>query len=583
MKITAKPWIIAALILLALIISGFIGISSYKTKTDHIIELSETRFHKFELVFEELLKGRYRTMGLAADVLLQSDRITEPFEKGDRQRLGEVVDDFFESIHKRHDVEQINFYTAPAILFYRAKHAEMAQQDMSRVRKTVVSAIQRQERMMAVETGTGGIVGIRAIVPVFHERKFYGVIEFVSSFHIPLERAAAASKLNWALSLQKETWKNTERPNNDKTDIAKKDDIYFDYSDSNTQTLIRDADFDPRAKEFVITESGDKKIFVHTIKIPNFQGVPTITVAVTDDLTLRFEAAYIASLTQFAVACVVLSLAFVIVYVMLDAVKSGLLGSVGADRKKMEQQIELGNAAIGKVKEIEKIKRRYFSNLMSAVSEPMLAIIGQLKTAARDIDVGNPARKPLTFALNEAEQLRYLVSDYEKIEIFRQRLVPDVSTILSIQEMVAQVAKDSALHQRFPQFKVIDQISGDLPSTRGDKDLLVRALSNLVAYAAQQSGQGEVIFSASQDDDQWLQLALTGSAFAGAGAPNHALLDESRQFLAQIEHGSSSVGNYKSLVGVVLAKLILENFGGSLDVGSSATPGFVLRLPANQQ
>ena len=583
MKITAKPWIIAALILLALIISGFIGISSYKTKTDHIIELSENRFHKFELVFEELLKGRYRTMGLAADVLLQSDRITEPFEKGDRQRLGEVVDDFFESIHKKHDVEQINFYTAPAILFYRAKHAEMAQQDMSKIRKTVVSAIQRQERMMAVETGTGGIVGIRAIVPVFHERKFYGVIEFVSSFHIPLERAAAASKLNWAVSLQKETWKNTERPNNDKTDIAKKDDIYFDYSDSNTQTLIRDADFDPRAKEFVITESGDKKIFVHTIKIPNFQGVPTITVAVTDDLTLRFEAAYIASLTQFAVACVLLSLAFVIVYVMLDAVKSGLLGSVGADRKRMEQQIELGNAAIGKVKEIEKIKRRYFSNLMSAVSEPMLAIIGQLKTAAREIDDGHPARKPLTFALNEAEQLRYLVSDYEKIEIFRQRLVPDVSTILSIQEMVAQVAKDSALHQRVPQFKVIDQISGNLPSTRGDKDLIVRALSNLVAYAAQQSGQGEVIFSASQDDDQWLQLALTGSAFAGASAPNPGLLDESRQFLAQIEHGSSSVGNYKSLVGVVLAKLILENFGGSLEAGSSAAPGFVLRLPANQQ
>ena len=583
MKITAKPWIIAVLILLALIVSAFIGISSYKTKTDHIVELSETRFHKFEQLFEELIKGRYRAMGLAADVLLQSDRITEPFEKGDRKRLGDEIDDFFESVHKKHDVEQISFYTAPAILFYRAHHAEMAQQDMSKVRKTVVSSILRQERLMAVETGTGGIVGIRAIVPVFHERKFYGVIEFSSSFHIPLERAAAASKLNWAMSLQKDTWQDAERPNNDKTDIAKKDDIYFDYSDSNTQTLIRDADFDPRAKEFIIADSGDKKIFLHTIKIPNFQGVPTITVAVTDDLTIRFEAAYIASMIQFAVAFVVLSLAFVLIYVMLDAVKSGLLGSAGADRKRMEKQIELGNAAIDKVKEIENIKRRFFSNLMSAISEPLLAITGQLKTVAREIDGGNPAGKPLSFALNEAEQLRYLVSDYEKIEIFRQNLVADASTILSIPEIVDQVGKDSALHQRFPQFKVIAQISGNLPSTRGDNDLMVRALSNLVAYAAQQSGQGEVIFTASQDDDQWLLLTLTGSAFARTSAPSKALLDESRQFLAQIEHGSGSVGNYKSLVGVVLAKLILENFGGSLDVGGSDAPGFVLRLPANQQ
>jgi signal transduction histidine kinase len=286
---------------------------------------------------------------------------------------------------------------------------------------------------------------------------------------------------------------------------------------------------------------------------------------------------------QFAVAFVVLSLAFVIIYVMLDAVKSGLLGSAGADRRRMEKQIELGNAALDKVKEIEKIKRRFFSNLMSAISEPLLAITGQLKTAARDIDGGHPAGKPLSFALNEAEQLRYLVSDYEKIEIFRQSLVPDASTILSVSEIVEQVSKDSVLHQRFPQFKVITQISGNLPSTRGDNDLIVRALGNLVAYAAQQSGQGEVIFTASQDDDQWLLLTLTGSAFAGASAPSNALLDESRQFLAQIEHGSGSVGNYKSLVGVVLAKLILENFGGSLDVGSSDAPGFVLRLPANQQ
>ena len=63
MKITAKPWIIAFLILLAFIISAFIGISSYKTKTSHIVELSEIHFKKFELVFEELIKGRYRSMG----------------------------------------------------------------------------------------------------------------------------------------------------------------------------------------------------------------------------------------------------------------------------------------------------------------------------------------------------------------------------------------------------------------------------------------------------------------------------------------------------------------------------------------
>jgi len=139
---------------------------------------------------------------------------------------------------------------------------------------------------------------------------------------------------------------------------------------------------------------------------------------------------------------------------------------------------------------------------------------------------------------------------------------------------------DVALYQRFPHFHVKTQIEANLPATRGEPALVEKALSNLVAYAAQLSGQGEVLLSLSQDSDKWLLISLNGSAFSGANAPTEKLLDESRQFLEKMAAGLSPEGANKSLTGLVLARLIVEHFGGSLGISGGDAPGFIVRLPA---
>ena len=112
------------------------------------------------------------------------------------------------------------------------------------------------------------------------------------------------------------------------------------------------------------------------------------------------------------------------------------------------------------------------------------------------------------------------------------------------------------------------------PAPRGS------AIGSLAAYAGQRSGQGKITITGSQDDQKWLVLTIAGSAFTGAAAPSEALLDESRQFLARLASGEASGGNGSSLVGVVLARIIVEFYGGSLAVGPKEAPGFVMRLPA---
>ena len=583
MKIKSNPWIIAGLILISLLVAGFVGVSAYKTRTDHIIELAEANFKKFEVIFEELVKSRYRAMGLGADVLLLDHELIHAFERRDRKKTAEELDSFYESVRKRHDLTQINLYVPPATLFYRAHHPELGQMDMSKVRHSVVEVSKKQQRLMVVETGDGGVVGIRALVPVFKEEEFQGAIEFVTSFHYPLEEAADKSEMSWGFGITEAVWKNTERSSDDKTDIKKGDDIFFDYSDTATQNMIRVADFDPRASKFIITDAGDKKVFIHTLKVPSFNGDPIVTVAVVGDMTAKFATAMVDAWIRFTIAFLVLSLLSVIGYVKLDAIRAGMMGSFGVQREMMETQIALGQVAIEKVKQLDAVKRRFFAHLMSSLSEPLLAITGQLKTAARvlgDGDIAAP-RQHLAFALTESENLMRLVADYEQIEVFRQGLAQSNSSLMSVAASMERLQADVALYQRFPQFHVKTQIQANLPATRGEPALVEKALSNLVAYAAQLSGQGEVLLSLSQDSDKWLLISLSGTAFAGADAPTEKLLDESRQFLEKMAAGLSPDGANKSLIGVVLARLIVEHFGGSLGVSGSDAPGFIVRLPAS--
>jgi len=307
-----------------------------------------------------------------------------------------------------------------------------------------------------------------------------------------------------------------------------------------------------------------------------------VTVAVVGDVTAKFASAMIEACIRFALAFVVLSLLLVLGYVKLDTIRAGMMGSFGAQRQMMEVQIALGEVAIQKVKDFETVKRRFFAQLMSTISEPLLAITGQLKTATRvlgDGDVDAP-RKNLDFALTESENLMRLVADYEQIEVFRQGLVKSNSALMSVAASMERLQTDVSLYQRFPQFHVRTQIQPDLPATRGEPVLVEKALSNLVAFAAHLSGQGEVLLTLSQDSEKWLLISLSGSAFAGSNAPTEKLLDETRQFLEKMAAGLSYEGGNKILIGLVLARLIFENFGGSLGVSGKDSPGFIVRLPA---
>lgn len=576
--------LVISLVLGSALISIFYATSTYKTQTEHVVELADGRAKQFEVVFTELKQARFRAMGIAADTLLRSRVTIDPFIKRDRAALAAQIDPFFAFLKEKHQVNQVNFWIPPATMFYRAGAPELGQFDGSKFRASIVAANSRQERIMAVETGQGGVIGIRGIVPVIWDDKFYGLVEFVGDFSLPLNGASVESHFQWATSITKERFAQVERARNEKEDAEKGEDIYINYFDPATRDIIKAIDFDPRSKEYKIVDNNGQKIFVKAFPIYNFVGKPTITIAMVDDLTDQFNAAFKSAVIKGGILFLLLAAALVAAYSKLDHLRTGMLGSIGAERRALKDRLARGDAAIEKLKDLETLKRRYFSNLMAAINSPLLAVSGQISGIKHALEAGSASNKGdidnrVDFSIQEIDSLRHLVADYEQIELFRQTLVRAEAKPLSVPAVLEDVLKSLDLSRRLPNLQVNIDVPDDMPSTYGDSRLLAGAISRLITHTTYASGSGLLNISLRSNGEDSLILNFSGSAYAGSLAPTAALLDEARQFMAELSTGFISDGKREKLIGIILAKAVIEHFGGTLEACSADAPGFLVRFP----
>lgn len=588
-----KVVIILGMMAVAAVLSAFYAINEYATGTGAIVTSTNRNAGRFEAVFRDLVQARFRAMNLAADVLLQSRVTIEAFAHDDRANLVARMDPFYkETLEKTHGVTQLNFWQPSAKLYYRAGDDKSFGQDLGAFRKSIVAANERRQRISAIETGAGGVIAIRAIVPVVVEDKHVGVVEFATGFDIPLERASTTTGLKWAVGLVKDVSERVERPADPKIDAWKGNDVFYLYSDPITGETVRTMDFDPRAKDYTLAKAGSKTVFVKTFSVLNFSGVPTIVVANVLDVTDAFAEILMSVAMKTGILFLIITVVGSIGFIKFGQMRDGLTRALNKQKMELEERAAACDAAVAKLKEVDIIKRGFFTNLVAAVSEPLQAVAGQLQSVAPTVEVVADGQLPdvvareamrgrFAFALSETSRLSRLAADYQQLELFRQKLVKADNPLLSLSEIIGRaVNEDLAGYRRLPQLSITSAVPADLPSTRADGDLLRRAVAGLVGYAAQRGGQGKIALTGRVDDAGWLVVSISGSAFAAAGAPDEALLDESRQFLARLGASPTASPNGAPLVGVVLSRIIIEFFGGSLEASAKANdPGFLFRLP----
>jgi methyl-accepting chemotaxis protein len=141
---------------------------------------------------KQALDSHYRTLisQIAAEarraetltvLLARVPEFQQAMANGQRERLGEMLQPAFAELKKNYAVVQMQYSTPPATTFFRVHIPEKFGDDLSALRHTIVKTNTERVPVTGLEAGVSGL-GIRGMVPVFHQDKHIGSVEVGTSF-----------------------------------------------------------------------------------------------------------------------------------------------------------------------------------------------------------------------------------------------------------------------------------------------------------------------------------------------------------------------------------------------------------------
>jgi methyl-accepting chemotaxis protein len=103
------------------------------------------------------------------------------FDAGDRAALARQFIPGFRLLNTEYGVDQFQFHLPPATSFLRVHKSEKFGDDLSSIRKTVTTTNDTKKPTRGLEKGVAGL-GARGMVPVMHNGKHIGSVEFGMTF-----------------------------------------------------------------------------------------------------------------------------------------------------------------------------------------------------------------------------------------------------------------------------------------------------------------------------------------------------------------------------------------------------------------
>ncbi|MBI1423329.1 MAG: HAMP domain-containing protein [Gammaproteobacteria bacterium] len=125
-----------------------------------------------------------RSAEMMSDLVANIPEVNATMAAGDRDKLARMMVPAFDVLKKDFGVRQFQFHTPPATSFLRVHKPEKFGDDLSSFRHTVVDVNTKHEPVVGLEKGVAGL-GLRGVVPVNHDGKQIGSVEFGLSFGKP--------------------------------------------------------------------------------------------------------------------------------------------------------------------------------------------------------------------------------------------------------------------------------------------------------------------------------------------------------------------------------------------------------------
>ncbi|WP_322514408.1 cache domain-containing protein [Rhodopseudomonas palustris] len=139
----------------------------------------ELRGH-YDAVISQLAQEARQAAAMSA-VVASMPSAQQALARGDRQGLFDLFLAGFPFLKSQYGVDQFQFHVPPATSFARIHQAQKFGDDLSGFRKTVVEANRERKPIVGLESGVAGL-GIRGVVPVAHDGKHAGTVEFGLTF-----------------------------------------------------------------------------------------------------------------------------------------------------------------------------------------------------------------------------------------------------------------------------------------------------------------------------------------------------------------------------------------------------------------
>lgn len=107
--------------------------------------------------------------------------VQQAFAEQQRDRLAELFVPGFQRLREDHGIAQFQFHLPPATSFLRVHAPEKFGDDLTAIRQTIIETNRARKPVSGLERGVYGL-GIRSLVPVEHDGRHIGSMEFGMSF-----------------------------------------------------------------------------------------------------------------------------------------------------------------------------------------------------------------------------------------------------------------------------------------------------------------------------------------------------------------------------------------------------------------
>lgn len=165
---------------LVLVVAGML--SSGLSNMQETIETAERAELKQQAETMLSTVARETRMAEAMSALLANmPEVQQRFADDDRDWLREQLVPAYKVLEKDYGARQFQFHRPPAFSWLRVHKPEKFGDDLSSFRHSVINTNAKQTPTRGLETGVAGL-GARGIVPVFHQGRHLGSLEFGMSF-----------------------------------------------------------------------------------------------------------------------------------------------------------------------------------------------------------------------------------------------------------------------------------------------------------------------------------------------------------------------------------------------------------------